>query len=109
LLATLDPATGTFTAAKDGYYHVDCQVLFNGSNSGCVVLDIIVDDNDSNGQGVYCGPLGAQSLSVSTVVHLAAASTLTCLAGNQLAMSETVGGPLNYEVARNFIAISAVP
>jgi hypothetical protein len=103
-----DPSSGTFTAAHDGFYHIDCAALFNGVDSGCVLIDV-VQDGGSVAQNAWCGTLGANTISISTVVHLAPSGTLSCHVTNQLAANESVGGAQSWEIARNYIAISSVP
>jgi hypothetical protein len=102
-----DPATGSFTAKREGYYHIDCAALFNGTDTGCITLYIFQDGN-SVAETISCGPLQAHSVTVSAVVHVAAAGALSCQLFNALATNETVGGSLPIDVARNYIAISSV-
>jgi hypothetical protein len=102
-----DPATGSFTAKRDGYYHVDCAALFNGADAGCITL-YISQGGSSVAETFSCGPLQASSITVSAVVHLAAAGALSCQVFNSLTTNETVGGSLPLEVARNYIAVSSV-
>jgi hypothetical protein len=102
-----DPTTGSFTAKRDGYYHIDCAALFNGADAGCITL-YIYQDGTSVAETFSCGPLEAHSITVSAVVHVAAAGVLSCQLFNALATNETVGGSLPIEVARNYIAISSV-
>jgi hypothetical protein len=101
-----DPATGSFTAKRDGYYHVDCAVTFSGSDDGCIAL--FIQAGSVAAQTVSCGPVGARSITVSAVVPVVAAGVLSCQVFNSLVTNEVAGGPQSFEVLRNYIAVSSV-
>jgi len=105
----LDPATGTFTAARDGYYHVDCNISYSGSSPGCITLNVQLGDASQAAQAFNCGPMGAESMSVSAVVQLAAAETVGCVVENSNSVANMiVGGNQPWEATRNYISVVRV-